>query len=48
MVAEEKEDAVAAYKAGNYQKAFCLWKALAEQGDADAQYKLGVMYDVLS
>ena len=38
------EDAWAAYQAGEYQKAFRLWKPLAEQGHADAQSTLGVMY----
>lgn len=30
---------------GDYQTAFKLWLPLAEQGEADAQYNLGVMYD---
>ena len=29
----------------DYQTAFKLWLPLAEQGDADAQYNLGLMYD---
>ena len=45
VVAGDFEHAVAAYNAGNYEKAFRLWKPLAEQGDADAQYNLGLMYD---
>jgi TPR repeat protein len=44
MVAGEVEDAVAAYKTGDYQKALRLWKPMAEQGDAYAQYFLGRMY----
>jgi len=36
VVAGDYEDATAAYDAGDYQKAFQLWKALAEQGDAGA------------
>ncbi|MCH7499255.1 MAG: sel1 repeat family protein [Nitrospinae bacterium] len=39
------DDAVTAYQAGNYQKAFKLFKPFAEQGFADAQYNLGLMYD---
>lgn len=34
VVAGEFEDALAAAKARDYQKAFRLWKPLAEQGDA--------------
>ena len=30
---------------GDYQTAFKLWLPLAEQGDATAQFNLGVMYD---
>ena len=29
---------------GDYQTAFKLWLPLAEQGDAKAQFNLGVMY----
>ena len=39
-----REDALVAFKAGDYQKAFRLYKPLAEQGYAWAQYGLGVMY----
>ena len=42
--AVDYEDAVAAYAAGDYRKAFRLLKGLAEQGNVDAQYNLGVMY----
>jgi len=44
VVAGDKEDGVAAYKAGDYQKAFRLWKPLAERGNRSAQYSLGRMY----
>ena len=37
------EGLVAADK-GDYQTAFKEWKPLAEQGDASAQYNLGIMY----
>ena len=39
------DDGVAAYQRGDYAAALRLWRPLAEQGDADAQYNLGVMYD---
>jgi len=35
---------LAAFKAGDHQKAVRLWKLLAEQGDAQAQTLLGSMY----
>ena len=35
----------AAYKRGDYATALREWLPLAEQGDASAQYNLGVMYD---
>ena len=34
-----------AYYSGDYATALREWKPLAEQGDASAQYNLGVMYD---
>jgi uncharacterized protein len=39
------EDAVAAFQRGDYATALRFWHPLAEQGDADAQFHLGVMYD---
>jgi uncharacterized protein len=39
------EDAVAAYHRGDYATALRLWHPLAERGDADAQFHLGVMYE---
>ena len=39
-----KEDAIAAYDKGDYKRAARLFEPLAEQGDALAQVKLGVMY----
>ena len=45
VVAGDFEDGFAAHKGGSYQKAFRLWKPLAEQGDATAQNNLGLMYD---
>ncbi|MEQ1847607.1 MAG: SEL1-like repeat protein, partial [Nitrospira sp.] len=38
------EDSTAAYKRGDYATAFKIIQPLATQGDADAQYNLGVMY----
>jgi hypothetical protein len=38
------EDGLAAYRSGDYVKAVELWRALAEKGDAVAQYRLGAMY----
>jgi len=34
-----------AYESGDYATALREWTPLAEQGDADAQYNLGLMYD---
>jgi len=34
-----------AYKRADYATALREWRPLAEQGDANAQYNLGVMYD---
>ena len=44
VVGGDFEDALVAAKAGDYQKAFRLWKPLAEQGSSWALYQLGVMY----
>jgi TPR repeat protein len=40
------DDAVAAYNRGDYADAMRLIRPLAEQGDAKAQYNLGLMYDI--
>ena len=42
--ADDSDDAAAAYLSGDYATAFKLNKPLAEQGNAVAQYNLGVMY----
>jgi len=34
-----------AYKSGDFATALREWRPLAEQGDVDAQYNLGLMYD---
>ena len=39
------EKGLAAYESGDYVTALREWKLLAEQGDADAQLNLGVMYE---
>jgi TPR repeat protein len=39
------DDALVAAERGNYSTALRLLRPLAEQGDADAQYNLGVMYN---
>ena len=44
VVAGDWEDGVDAVKAGDYQKAFRLFKPLAEQGNLLAQTALGFMY----
>ncbi len=42
--AQDWDKGVAAMEAGDYATALQEWRPLAEQGDADAQYNLGVMY----
>lgn len=39
------EDASAAFVGGHYAVALRLWQPLADRGNADAQYGLGLMYD---
>jgi TPR repeat protein len=43
-VAGPYEDGIAAYNRGSFDTAVKLWTPLAEQGDADAQNAIGVMY----
>ena len=43
--AQDYNKGLEAYNAGDYATAMEEWKPLAEQGDAYAQYNLGVMYD---
>jgi hypothetical protein len=38
------DEGVTAYEAGDYAKALAEWRPLAEQGDAQAQYNLGIMH----
>ena len=42
---DDFSDGLAAYRMGDYGAALKLWVTLAEQGDAKAEYGLGVMYD---
>ncbi len=44
-IADALSDAQIAYSAGNYAKAAKLLRPLAKQGNAWAQFNLGVMYD---
>jgi uncharacterized protein len=43
-VAGPFEDGLAVYQRGDYATALRLWRPLAEQGGAEAQYNLGIMY----
>ena len=45
VYSDDFQDGVDAYKRQDYKTAYKLWLPLAEQGDADAQVLLGVMYD---
>ncbi len=38
------QDGVAAYERGDYATALREWRPFARQGDADAQFNLGIMY----
>ena len=42
---QQYEQGLTAYKQSDYQTAFKLWLPLAEQGNASAQFSLGVMYN---
>jgi hypothetical protein len=44
--AQTFEQSLAAAQRGDYRMAFAGFKKLAEQGDADAQLKLGIMYQL--
>ncbi len=39
------DDGLQAYNTGDYQRAHDLWKPLAQQGDAKAQYNLALLYE---
>ena len=42
--AQDFEKGFNAYNSGDYATALREWRSLADQGDADAQYNLGLMY----
>ncbi|MEX4489508.1 sel1 repeat family protein [Haemophilus influenzae] len=42
---QQFQQGLTAYKQSDYQTAFKLWLPLAEQGNADAQFNLGLMYE---
>ena len=42
---DDFQDGFDAYDRNDYKTAYKLWLPLAEQGNASAQYNLGVMYD---
>ena len=41
---DDFQDGMDAYKRKDYKEAFRLWKPLAEQGVAEAQYNVGLLY----
>ena len=45
-VAGPFEDGVAAFERGDHLEAVRSWRVIAEQGDRDGQYNMGVMYAV--
>ena len=45
VTAQDFEKGLEAYNRGDYAAALREWRPLAEQGDADAQYNLGLMYE---
>ena len=44
-MAQDFENGLEAYEAGDHAAALKEWQPLAEQGDADAPYNIGVMYE---
>ena len=46
LVQADFQAGVDAYNQGDYATALKEWRPLAEQGDVDAQFNLGVMYDM--
>ena len=43
-LADAREDGLKAFRAGDYEKVIKLWQPLAENGDTEIQYNLGIMY----
>jgi TPR repeat protein len=46
VVAGPLEDGEVAYRSGDYAAAMRYWRALADQGNARAQYDIGLMYEL--
>ncbi|MBT7444375.1 MAG: SH3 domain-containing protein [Methylococcales bacterium] len=44
VLADRYQTGLDHYDAGNYAKAYCIWKVLADRGHVVAQYSLGWMY----
>ncbi len=44
-VQADSQTAYVAARHGDYATAFSEWQLLAEEGDADSQYNLGVMFE---
>ncbi|MFO7604643.1 MAG: tetratricopeptide repeat protein, partial [Gammaproteobacteria bacterium] len=44
LLASPLQEGLRAYEAGNYPAAQRHWSPLAEQGDADAQYNMGLLF----
>jgi TPR repeat protein len=45
VCAQDVDKGLSAAQSGDFATALKEWTVLAEQGDADAQYNLGFMYD---
>ena len=43
--AQNYDEGIAAFHAGNFATALSQWRPLAKQGHAKAQYRLGIMYE---
>ena len=44
LLAQDFDKGMDAYEAGDYAPALQEWQPLADQGDAEAQDKLGILY----
>ena len=44
VLADDFQEGVSAIEKGDYKEAHKLWLSVAEQGDASAQFNLGLMY----
>src|SRR5580704_10557314 len=43
-IASDEPGGLKAFRAGDYETAFKIWKPLADKGDANAQCDLGIMF----